>query len=194
MIWFTADLHFGHANIIRLTGRPFDSVSEMDQELIAAINDRVSYDDELWVLGDFAIRAPQKDVQAYRERIACRHVHLIHGNHDVHMQPGQSAAIFEYDMGYYDGLRSPEGRRLVLCHYPILDWNGQRRGSYMLHGHIHSEGSTYNEHNRDAGILRYDVGVDANGYEPVSIADIDAFFAGIDPTPMHHAMREGSTP
>lgn len=32
--WFTSDTHFSHANIIRYTGRPFQSVNEMDERLI----------------------------------------------------------------------------------------------------------------------------------------------------------------
>jgi calcineurin-like phosphoesterase family protein len=44
----------------------------------------------------------------------------------------------------------------------------------MLHGHIHSDMS-YNISNREAGIKRYDVGVDANDYMPVSIKQIEDF-------------------
>ena len=44
----------------------------------------------------------------------------------------------------------------------------------MLHGHIHSDGK-YNRDNMEAGIRRYDVGVDANGYMPVSIKQIEKF-------------------
>ncbi len=40
--WFTADTHFGHANIIRHCDRPFASIEEMDDELIRRINERVS--------------------------------------------------------------------------------------------------------------------------------------------------------
>lgn len=186
MIWFTSDLHLGHANMIRYASRPFVDVDEMDRELVAAVNDRVACDDELWVLGDLAVRATQKELAEYRARIACRHVHLVHGNHDSHLRPGQSEGLFEHDVAYYDGMRSPAGRRLVLCHYPIMDWNGQRRGSYMLHGHIHSRGAAYNEANRASGLLRYDVGVDANGYAPISIEEVDAWFAGVDPVPAGH--------
>lgn len=50
----------------------------------------------------------------------------------------------------------------------------------MLHGHIHSWGSDYNELNRMQGIYRYDVGMDANGLRPVSIEEVDAWFAGIE--------------
>ena len=57
-----------------------------------------------------------------------------------------------------------------------MSWNGKRRDAIALHGHVHSKGSTNNERNRERGILRYDVGVDANNYAPVSLAEILKFF------------------
>ena len=35
MVYFTADTHFDHANIIRFCNRPFTSVDEMNEALIA---------------------------------------------------------------------------------------------------------------------------------------------------------------
>lgn len=64
---------------------------------------------------------------------------------------------------------------IALMHYPILAWNRYRHGSMMLHGHIHSTGK-YNERNRVEGIRRYDVGVDANHFYPVSLDEIWEFF------------------
>ncbi|MCB5742485.1 MULTISPECIES: hypothetical protein [Veillonella] len=64
---------------------------------------------------------------------------------------------------------------IALMHYPILAWNRYRHGSMMLHGHIHSTGE-YNERNRVEGIRRYDVGVDANHFYPVSLDEIWEFF------------------
>ena len=186
MIYLTADLHLGHANIIKLCDRPFSDVKRMDSALIAAINDRVSYDDELWVLGDFAYKLDAGHICRLRERIVCPRVHLVRGNHDLRMTPGKMQKVFEFDGSYYDGLWSPAGRRMVLCHYPIADWNTQGRGSYMLHGHIHSVGSAYNERQRAAGLLRLDVGVDANNYAPVSIEQIDAWFKGVKHARLHH--------
>lgn len=67
-MWFTADTHFGHSNIIGLTHRPFSSVQEMDRRLIANINDRVSARFPLHLGrllvshdGRRGIRHPQKD-------------------------------------------------------------------------------------------------------------------------------------
>ncbi len=37
MNFFTADLHFGHANIIKYCKRPFTDVAAMDRALIAIL-------------------------------------------------------------------------------------------------------------------------------------------------------------
>ena len=71
-----------------------------------------------------------------------------------------------------------KGHRLVMSHYPMLSWNGKARGAIMLHGHIHSRGDRANARNRDRErpIFRYDVGLDANDYKPVSRDQILSFF------------------
>ena len=53
--WFTADLHFGHANIINYSGRPFADVTAMNQALIERWNASIHPDDTVWVLGDVAL-------------------------------------------------------------------------------------------------------------------------------------------
>lgn len=74
--------------------------------------------------------------------------------------------------------RYARGHRLVMSHYPMLSWNGKARGAIMLHGHIHSRGDRTNARNRDRALptYRYDVGLDANDYKPVSRDQILSFF------------------
>ena len=89
-LWFTADLHLGHANIIRHCDRPFleegaikvsrETVSRHDDALIDAINERVARQDVLWILGDFSL-SPLDEARAYRERIRCREINFVRGNH-----------------------------------------------------------------------------------------------------------------
>ena len=52
-VFFTSDLHLGHANVITYDNRPFSSVEEMDEELIRRWNAKVGKGDVVYVLGDF---------------------------------------------------------------------------------------------------------------------------------------------
>jgi calcineurin-like phosphoesterase family protein len=53
--WFISDTHFSHANIIRYTGRPFQSVNEMDERLIENWNALIAPEDIVFFLGDFGL-------------------------------------------------------------------------------------------------------------------------------------------
>ena len=59
--------------------------------------------------------------------------------------------------------------------YPIEEWADYYKGAIHLHGHQHNT-SAYNLQQKQAGLRRFDVGVDANGYAPVSVEGIIAFF------------------
>ena len=216
MIWFTADTHFGHFNIMAACARPWSDVNRMNNDLVAAINDRVAPDDDLYVLGDFSFKTTVDAARRLRERIACRRVHLVPGNHDKDWTQPEVAGTFIVEplicmltcevtgeSSALTGSEQPTPRlrkqRLVLCHYPIMDWPHLRHGSIHLHGHIHAP-AAYNEDNRERHVLRYDVGVDANGYAPVSLDDVLAFFDGVQPAPRFKRGRwesdggEGSVP
>jgi calcineurin-like phosphoesterase family protein len=64
-------------------------------------------------------------------------------------------------------------------HYPMLSWPKKNSGGYQLHGHIHAR-MDYNEVNRVEGIRRYDAGVDANNFFPVSVKQIIDFFERVE--------------
>ena len=67
MIYFTSDTHFGHENVIRFAGRPYETVAQMNHALVANINARVQPRDELYILGDFSFRTTVEDAKAIRE-------------------------------------------------------------------------------------------------------------------------------
>jgi len=75
-----------------------------------------------------------------------------------------------------DTITSLNGEAIVLMHYPMMSWPKSRRGSIHLHGHIHAD-SNYNWRNKEQGIKRYDVGVDANNFVPISIKQILQFYS-----------------
>ena len=70
---------------------------------------------------------------------------------------------------------SLNGIYFALMHYPLLSWPKKNSGSIHIHGHIHSDES-YNLKNREEGIFRYDAGVDANQFLPVSVQQVIRFF------------------
>ena len=54
-IFFTSDHHFGHANIIQFSNRPFENVEAMNRAMIERWNEKVSPEDEVYHLGDFGL-------------------------------------------------------------------------------------------------------------------------------------------
>lgn len=172
MIYFTSDLHFYHANLISMVGRPFPNADEMNEAMIANWNWRVRPTDEVYILGDVTMKGAAQ-AEAVLRRLT-GHKYLIRGNHDKFVgQAGFDSSLFEWVKEYY--VLKHEGNRFVLFHYPIEEWDQFFRGAYHLHGHQHN-GPDYNRQNRSRGLRRYDVGVDANAFAPVSITEIISFF------------------
>ena len=64
MIYFTADTHFGHYNVIRFCDRPFASAEEMDKAMIQNWNDRVTGNDTVYILGDMFFRSTNAEPEA----------------------------------------------------------------------------------------------------------------------------------
>jgi len=77
MIWFTADTHFDHKNILSLSSRPFDNIEDMNKSLIVNWNRKVTNYDTVYVLGDFAWKNPAPYIEQLNgEKL------FIRGSHD----------------------------------------------------------------------------------------------------------------
>ena len=188
MIYFTSDLHFGHKNAITFTNRPFADVEEMDQKLIENWNKKVHANDEVYILGDLTMKGPQY-AQDILSQLKGRK-YLVRGNHDNFVDGRDFETWrFEWIKDYYR--MNYMNNRIILCHYPFAEWDCARHGSLHLHGHIHSS-PEYNLAQREAGMFRYDVGVDANNYAPVSLKEIEAFFECVENGWPAHTDRDGN--
>jgi len=172
MYFFTADHHFGHENIIRHAGRPFASVEEMTEELIARHNDTVSPRDQVFLLGDVGYRLPPRYLAQCLGRMRGRKL-LLPGNHDRRLiHKGQRKGVFDelcrhghlQILGDYHELKlSWRNRRLllVLFHYPLCTWNGKTNGTWHLHGHSHGQLAPCSR--------RVDCGVDVWDFRPAAL-------------------------
>ena len=166
MIYFTADLHLGHLNIIRYCNRPFTTIEEHDQTLIDNWNAVVRPGDQVYVLGDFIFAKKREEVQAAVKKLNGEKF-LILGNHD---RPELCRDSFGWLKDYYE--MTAHNLKWVLFHYPILEWHGKYRGNgtVHLHGHTHTEKKNDPSHPEAQRVesRRINVGVDLNGFTPVN--------------------------
>lgn len=168
MNYYIADTHFGHANIIKLSHRPFNTINEMDETLINNWNSKVTDDDDIYILGDFSYKS--KDPVAYLKRLKGKK-HLIVGNHDSLLLKDPNSKDYFVEIADMKMI-TDNGTQIVLCHYPLVEWNGYYKGVLHFYGHVHN--TFYNETTKYARSMKnaYNIGVDIIGFEPCSLTEI----------------------
>jgi len=158
-VFFTSDTHFGHGGALGLYRRPFPSVAAMNEGIVQRWNETVGPDDEVWHLGDFAIRQPQQLVADLLARLHGRK-HLVVGNND----PPATTELDGWESVQPYVEIAVEGVSLVLCHYPFRSWRNMAKGCVNLHGHCHGKLKPQRR--------QFDVGVDIWGFRPVTLGEI----------------------
>lgn len=164
-IFFTADTHFNHGNIIKYCKRPFSTIAEHNDTIIKNWNSLVKEEDTVYHLGDFCFGGP-KYVEFIRNRLNGK-IHLIRGNHDKFLKPSSSTFPgFESikDMHTLKTQLKNEKIEIVLCHYPLRSWDKSFHGSWHLFGHVHGHLPPHG--------LSFDVGVDSNHFSPISLEQV----------------------
>jgi len=183
-VFFTADQHFGHKNIIKYCQRPFADVTEMDNELIARWNSRVHADDLVFHLGDVTLG---DDAAKYFSRLNGR-IYLLRldWHHDYRWLRKQGNSSLVSASGHplrflppLDVIEVEYIRRgehpltITLSHYPMAEWEASHYGAWHIHGHSH--GAYYDLQGR----FVIDAGVDATGFAPLSFAEVLQHMCGL---------------
>ncbi len=161
-VWFTSDLHLGHANVIKYCNRPFESAEEMNEAIINNFNECVKPEDTVYILGDVALCKADK-----LNSFLCRmngHKHLIFGNHDKDIRKEKFKHHFAWT-GDYKEVKVGD-QKLILMHYAMRTWNKQHRGAWQLYGHSHNNLPDL------PTLLSMDVGIDAHNYRPISFEEV----------------------
>lgn len=171
-IWFTADSHIGHRNIIKYCKRPFSDVEEMNKTLISNWNKVVGKDDFVFHLGDFSVGGAA-EWTSLLDSLNGR-IFLVLGNHDMNnVDQGFMRRFEDVSMQM---LISIGKQRVYLNHYPFLCYGGAYRGTWQLFGHLHTSSCMSGLDSPRAQMLfpgQYDVGVDNNNYTPISFAEVE---------------------
>lgn len=168
-IWVTSDTHFNHANIIKYCNRPFSSVEEMNETIIANWNKVVSDKDIVYHLGDFALGDKSLIPNILRRLHGC--IKIIMGNHDnldLMLKLGNEDRLIT-DL-FWEEVIKVEKKTIILNHFPFgsLPDSAINRPIIQLHGHVHSTpDKPWNYFDN-----QYDVGVDNNNFTPVNLAEL----------------------
>jgi calcineurin-like phosphoesterase family protein len=171
-IFFTADCHFDHANIIKYCNRPFKNIDHMNEELVSRWNKVVSPGDLVYHLGDFAYKGSGPK---FEKRLNGSIVHIM-GNHD---RNNGVKTILKYAIMEFGGMT------IYATHIPPEEQKNQyeknkeysmiENCSIILCGHVHNNWKWRKF--EDKYVIN--VGVDMWGFQPISISTILKLIASI---------------
>lgn len=129
MLWFTADTHYYHSNIILYENRPFKDTNHMHDVVIKRHNEYVKEDDTVFVIGDFAFCSPTK-IKEIASKLNGNLI-FIEGNHDRNNSNISriSSAVLDYG-----------GMNIKLLHDPseITNYDVKIYDLFLV-GHVHSQ-------------------------------------------------------
>jgi calcineurin-like phosphoesterase family protein len=138
----------------------FRDVEDMREKMISEWNERVGTADTVYILGDVAFMSGF-DASLVMMRLNGIKI-LVEGNHDrktlmdVNFRNAFKEVHKYLDINY-------DGHKIVMSHYPFLEWDQMHRGSLHFFGHLHG-GQT--------GMEKYrcmDVGMDSTGEIVISM-------------------------
>ena len=175
MIYLTSDLHFNHDREFVWKVRGYNSVREMNEDIIKRFNFVVGPDDDVYVLGDLCLGGGGPEVLAANKALIERlngRLHIIRGNHDTdpRVKMYETCANVVGEVKWADMLHYRK-YHFYLSHFPTLTGNLEKESLHQctcnLFGHTHQ---TTNFH-LDMPYL-YHVGVDSHNCYPVNLDDI----------------------
>lgn len=188
---FTSDLHFFHKKIIEFTGRPttFENLSDW---IITQCNSKIPETGSTTIhMGDMFFSCTNEQAVEVLSKLNGDWWFVL-GNHD---NPGKLETIVNTVnllkgtnhrvLGWYHKLlvkKAPKQKNekwykktLILCHFPIEDWDSKHYGSAMIHGHVHGGGSSHDGHGISRLPNRFDVGIDnSHTFTPFTFNELTA--------------------
>ena len=164
-IFVISDTHFNHKNVIKYTGRPYQSVEQMNVALINNWNNVVLPDDLVLFLGDFALGS--KEEIGKFARLLNGHKVIILGNHD-------RSRNYYLENGFQDAMKhfvmpkeiNHSNHDIIFSHQPR---KGLDEDTVNIHGHIHEKELTAPEWNPEH---YFNASVENINYTPIELNKI----------------------
>lgn len=130
-VWVWSDQHFGHKNIIGYANRPFSTIEEMNNTMIANYKLVVKPTDIVIWTGDIAFMSESKTSQLLKELPGYK-IHIV-GNHDIDKKTRQPY-VLEVDEQYPCYALNLDDITLAFTHYPM---DNIPKNCHNVAGHIH---------------------------------------------------------
>ena len=168
--YFTADCHFGHANIVKYCKRPFKDLDDMNETIIHNWNERVKPEDTVFHIGDFCFKNTTNMIHrgegnihpaSYYEKKLNGKIIFIKGSHDKNNSCKTCILNTEIELGGY---------RIGLVHDPK---HVKPKFDFNLVGHVHSLWKC----KRISNVDMVNVGVDMWNFRPITIEEIISEYA-----------------
>lgn len=162
-IFFTADHHFFHKNIIKFCDRPFENVEEMNERLILNWNGRIRENDLVYVLGDMVWEGNEQDIQNLLNRLQGKIIYIP-------SQEWTHEKVITWPYAKRFMQISPLltikhfGIYITLCHYCLRTWPKSHYNHWHLYAHSHGNLNPIGK--------SWDSGVDNNNFMPLSLDEI----------------------
>jgi calcineurin-like phosphoesterase family protein len=131
----------------------------MNETLIENWNRKVSPIDTVYILGDFSSYDEDKTLEIIRSLNGNKI--FILGNHDRTIKQSR-AELKKFQILTVED----SGKKIVLFHYPMIEWDGFFRGNLHFYGHVHNK--TPNSMPKNS----YNLCVEMNDYEPKTLKEI----------------------
>jgi calcineurin-like phosphoesterase family protein len=163
--FFTADCHFGHANIIKYTNRPFKDITHMNEEIIRRWNEKVRDGDVVYHVGDFAFKGSEIS-HKWEQRLNGKIVHIA-GNHDYNNGVKSLIQVAFMQFGNLEVMVQHQPPTMVAEVPDYID--------LILSAHVHDHWKV-NFLKELPNIPMINVGVDVWGFQPVSIDSLLKYY------------------
>ena len=206
-VCFWSDTHFGHKcehwdnPLWRMRG--FDSVEDHDEQLVSRWNTKCNSDSVVFHLGDFIFgQNAEERFMKFLDRLNFNTLYVMPGNHNSGWRQAferqaknvlylnNSKSVY-FIPNYIEVIANEQP--IVLSHYPLASFNGQARGSWMIHGHCHS-----NLYKKEIGSILYkakifDIGIENSPY-PKTFEDLKIMFDQKDIITFDHHDQHTQSP
>lgn len=144
MIYVTSDLHLNHQRDFIYAARGYETVEEMNKDLIRKFNNTVTDNDEVYILGDLCLGGADSLIDNFKMLSQLNgNIHIVLGNHDTSTRRKMYETLPQVVSISYADMIQYHKYHFYLSHYPTLtanldDGKPLRARTINLCGHSHA--------------------------------------------------------